>query len=179
MCSEVGIRNITLQKIADLAELSFGTVRYCLPPEECDIEIEGFDFVLASAYKYIEATLDYERINNSHLSPLEVYAIAMFDWIAKAPEEGAYLLYMYYSGTTRTASRAKVEVTIQKARSRIEALYLEGKGRNLHKTKWSAKEVAMHVHSLVLGHAFIALASRNKTSFLAEKAQCLNAIKLL
>ncbi len=69
---------------------------------------------------------------------------------------------MYYSGTTRTSSRAKVEITIQKARSRVEALYLEGKGRNIHKTKWSTKEVAVPVHSLVLGHAFIALSTRIK-----------------
>lgn len=177
LCASVGIRNITLQKIADQAELSFGTVRYNFPDEASDIESEAFEYVLKSAYNLIEARIESDRSQGEIPDPLQTYIEAMFEWLAGNREQGSYLLYMYYCGTTKTSLKPLVDQTIAKARSRIQTLYLEGVGRKLYSSKIDPSELAATIHSLVVGHGFIALASKNIKQFKLEKTHCLRALE--
>jgi AcrR family transcriptional regulator len=174
----VGIAQVTLQKMADLAGVAFGTVRYYFATGEKAIHDEAFALVLQDSYRYIEEVL-FEKRRGTKFNPIHLYVETMFLWAIENPEQGSYLIYMYYLSTTDVPLKTEVAETVMKARLRIESLLHEAIGKGLYKPVRDPESCAAHIHALTIGFGFIGLSFRNDKKFQLQKKLCIEAIDRL
>lgn len=173
---EIGIPNITLQKIADEAGVAFGTVRYYFSSEEGEIiHKAAFQTALAHSFREV-ANITAKLRTKKNANPVFVYVESMFDWVQQFPAYGSFLIYYYYLSSSKLRPSTELGDVNVKARQRIEALLFESIGMGFFKSVKNVKEAANAIHSSVVGHGFIAMVTGNKASFDLQREICKETI---
>jgi len=90
---EIGVSNVTLDKVASKAKVAFGTVRYHFAGQKkLNLEQAAVIYVFYHGYRFLE---DYMSIN-ADPKGLESYIKGNFEWFNSHSAHSSYLLYFYY-----------------------------------------------------------------------------------
>lgn len=112
LCHRIGVANVTLQKIADQANVAFGTVRYYFSSEKRSLHDEAFQLMLNKSYQAVEEIF-FELRKKDSFDPVLAYAETMFQWVFARPVEGSFLIYLYYLSSTQQEMKIMGSATVQ------------------------------------------------------------------
>lgn len=169
LAHENGAAAITIQLIADEAEVSFGTVRYHFNSEEVSIETEALKLLIQKCYVYLEEKMYIDR-SHADFNPLNSYLLHMLTWVREFPTYASFLVHYYYLCTTEIKLPISNEAFIKRAHLRIESLLNEGVGLGLYPPFGNKALLSSLVHEALLGASLIlATELKNGTKIDLEK----------
>jgi len=175
---EIGAANITLQKIADKAEVAFSTVRYYFTQSDFDIHDEGFKRVMEKTLEGIQSA-SVKLKKNAPQNPIHAYVDSMFHWITEDPENSTYLIYTYYLASSKVEAKVVLAQVNEGARRKVQSALLESIGLEIYKPVKDSAACASSIHACVVGHGFMAMTMKSKDAFKSMREQCLLAIDSL
>lgn len=147
---EIDLAGITLQKVADRAKVSFGTVRYNFTGDISNLSMEAVKYVFASGYEFLET-----HLRTTKGDPLKEYVKANFAWMKKYPES-RYLLHFYFLTTTKLDLPIRNHDYLATARSRIVRLIHESVGAGFMNASKDVERLATQIHTTLIGGMLIA-----------------------
>ncbi len=145
-----GFANLTLQKIAAAAEISYGKAHYYFGGDR-EILLQGIVELVAKEAQIF--ALDYLKDKLSLGSPLTRYIDATFAWAKAKPHHASFWLYYYYLCTIKGHLRRYNPKFLTAARERIIGLL------RLERPNFLAGEIqtiATSVHSALVGNLILA-----------------------
>lgn len=173
---EIGVANVTLQKIADKAGVAFGTVRYYFSSDEGEV-IHEAAFQNALAHSFIEIEKISARLRaKKNANPVHVYLESMLTWVRDFPAYGSFLIYYYYVSSSKVRTTTNLAEVNARARQKIESLLLESIGLGLYPPAKNLKDAAMVIHSTVIGAGFVAMATGTRVAFETQRELCLSSV---
>jgi AcrR family transcriptional regulator len=167
-----GVASVTLQDVAESAEVAFGTVRYHFSEAGLNLTQEALIHVIKKAYAFIDERL-YASRTQPDFNPLHAYVRAMFEWAKSYRADGSLLVYYYYLCTTKTQVAIPNAVFLERARLRVESLVHESVGRALYAPVIEPVAVATKIHLQVLGACLIAGTLGTDEGYESQLKMCL------
>ena len=172
---EKGIESITLQKVADRAQVAFGTVRYHYANKENNLTDTAISYVYESGYKFIES-FSSEARKNPNFNPVKNYVETMFAWTEVYPAQANMLMYYWYlcTGKNRTAlvNSNYVDLAVQRLSSYIH----EAIGMKIYQPTESVNNKAAQIHAAIMGAGIVAMTTRD---YELKKQMCLEMVDFI
>lgn len=175
---EIGIANITFQKIADRAGIAFSTVRYYMTDDDFDIHAEAFKRVMARSLDYVEKRSSHGN-RQGRFNPIHDYVDSMFDWISDDRANSTYLIYAYYTASSELRTNVDLSDVNKNARDKVQRSLLEAIGLELYNPVSDAHTCALSVHACVVGHGFLAMTAGTQEAFKTYRIACRSVIDAL
>ncbi len=153
---QYGIENITLQKAAKKAGVSYFAVHYHFNREKVNLAKAAIDHVAEVAETLIEKKLR-QASQDPTANLLEAYIEAQFSWVQDLPEYASLWLHHYYlCGAEQVSQKTRLEA-IQSAQLRIRKTLLESIGKGQLPPLDSIESLAEKIHFEVLGALLMAI----------------------
>lgn len=178
LTANIGIENVTLQKVADHARVAFGTVRYHFAGKPWDLTQAATIFVLQQGYRFTE---DYFLAARQRpINGVEAYIKCMFQWLEKESHYASFLVFFYYLGATKKKLLISNQEFVETARSRIVSLLHEAIGQGHYSPVKDAKKLASTIHYLVMGACVVLLSLKGHkkltSQYVNEITEATNAL---
>ncbi len=156
LIGETGAHQVTLQKAAKRAKVSFSTAHYYFGGDWNVIFTEAVTYVANTAQEYTTQYL--ERHSSQKSDPLEVYINATFQWIIDLPDHARMWLFNLHYSSLNPNEAALHEQFIERAQKRLLRLLHEAKGKkNSTFTSEPNLDLAKSIHLLVYGAGIMAI----------------------
>jgi AcrR family transcriptional regulator len=150
---KIGVENITLQKVAKEARVSYYAVYYHFKDKGDELTHAAIEYVGKEAQKFISAKLE-TAAQDPDADLIAAYIRSNIEWSCERPEHASCWLYYYYICSSHPKLRGVNSATMEVARQRIERLINESVGRQHMAKPRDAKRLAFQIHSHVVG-AFV------------------------
>jgi AcrR family transcriptional regulator len=179
LSNEIGVANITLQKVATEANVAFGTVRYYFANNKnLDLTQAAVLYVFSEGVEYIERLIARDRTSNK-FDGIKSYVRANVEWILKKRTHAVYLLHYYYLLTTKASSVVRNDQFLTAARVRIRSLIHESIGSGVYPPLEAIDALVLKIHALVMGIAVIGVIDMKKNSLQDQCEIAMSAITVL
>lgn len=152
--NEMEPSQVTLQKVAERANVAFGTVRYHFAGKPLDLTQASILYVVQTAYQFIEEQIGKHR-TDANFHPINAYVHAMFDWVEQYRSHSSFLVYYYYLSAIQVPLEIKTTFFLERARIRIRALLHEAIGQELYPGLRATDSLVLEIHSLITGACLI------------------------
>lgn len=178
LCAEIGVTQVTLQKVAHKSKLGFTTVRYHFAEQGSSLEYEASMYVAQAGQRFTQASLERAR-RKQGFHGLKAYIDATFDWIEAYPDLAKFLIYFYYVSGTKQNLPIRNDSLVETARLRTASLIHESIGRGEIKTGFNVTHMAEKVHSVVYGCGVLAMSIASKEEFRRCRRMCWEIVRIL
>lgn len=167
LAADIGIANVTLQKVANHAKVAFGTVRYHFAGEDnLDLTQAAIFHVLQRGQAYIEKYLQNKRMASSAtFNGVESYIEGTFQWLKDHRHDFSFLTYFYYMGTSHMKLVLKNDFFLESARTRVDNIVHEAIGRGFYEKPADTRTAILQIHALLVGSGIIACTETRKEAF--------------
>jgi AcrR family transcriptional regulator len=178
LCAEIGITNVTLEKVAKKAKLAFATVRYHFAQKGVSLEWEAALHAAQVGQKFTQDFLDKERTKSS-FHPLKSYLEGTLEWVEKNPRFATFLIYFYYMSATDQTLPIRNDALLKTARIRVTSLLHEAIGKGLIPKKENIEILAIQIHLIVFGSGVVAMTVGSREEFKIQRQIAWAAIEKL
>lgn len=178
LAADIGIANITLQKVATHAKVAFGTVRYHFAGDDnLDLTQAAIFHVLQRGQAYIEKYIQKKRLSSGDkFNGIESYIDGTFQWLKDCRHDFSFLVYFYYMGTSNMKMAIKNNFFLDSARARVDNLLHESIGRGFYEKPKDTRRVILQIHALLVGAGTIACTETRKEAFKEQLEATLEAV---
>lgn len=168
LCYQKSNNAVTLQMIADEADVAFSTVRYYFARERLLLEKEAVDYTFKFAHDFFLKISQNLKENEKH-NPLMDYVDASFDFISKHPEIFSYTMYFYYLLSTNADFIKGNEEYLNIAIKRIESFIYESIGRGFYPKIDNVTKKSKRIHAVLFGNLLLEFIQHDKKSEYVER----------
>lgn len=165
IASEKGVDQITLEAVAKKARVPFSTAHYQLRTMGLSIIEFGLRSVGTHGQEFTRNYLERRAREAPAENPLEQYLEGTFAWFKEFRPYANIWLFQYHAIAVNPQLRAIHQTFLDTAIVRIEKLIFESVGKGFYpewsrrETKIPVSEVAIAVHSILMGGTTRALVS--------------------
>ena len=178
LCAEIGITQVTLQKVAKKSKLSFTTVRYHFAENSSGLEYEASMYVAQTGQRFTQLAIDNARKKKS-FNTIKSYIDATFDWLEAYPDQAKFLIYFYYVSGTKQNLPIRNDSLVETARIRTTSLIHEAIGRGEVKKSVDAADLAPKIHAIIYGCGVLAMSIASKEEYHRSRRICWEMIQKL
>jgi AcrR family transcriptional regulator len=152
-----GIEEITLQRVAKKAGVAYGTVRYYFNERDLSMSRQAAAYVGRCAQDFVESYLR-DRLHAGKQPGILCWLEANLRWAEKHPLHVSFVLYFYYLCSTRALGHELNRDFLGVAVRRVQELLYLDIGRERLPRVERIEELALSIHSQVIGGIFRAAA---------------------
>lgn len=165
LAEEVGIPNITFQKIADKLDISLGSIHYHFGSKDGPGLMDcAIMHVSQESIKYINFYLDRALANGS-FKGIETYITILYDFCRNYPHYGKLWLYYYYLSAFEGAQRDSNQEYMILMRNRIEQVLTLAIGKGFYEELKDIKFLSEKLHFAIIGALIIAGGDKKDSQF--------------
>ena len=151
---KIGVTNITLQKLAEQANCSFGRVHHHFGSDNTKIVRSAIEYVGQAGRNFITR---YLQEHKDQPVPIFRYIQGTFSWAQVHPEHICMWIYFYHLATSEVELKKSFTDSIDIAQERIHSLVLEGSGMGFYPVLGSkSQQKAGEVHRLLISSIIMA-----------------------
>lgn len=178
LCATDGAESVTLTKLSKLTGLAVSNIKYHIDNNEMSLKIFARDRIRNHINTYIEDGLYKDRASKQ-FDPIKSYINHMLRWGYEFHNYACYLLYIYYL-TSIEKNKGDYQDILNKALTRIEALFNEGIGLGIYTISKKDKETLIkNIHAITLGQLVIIINLNSKSEMESRISSSCNLIDLL
>ena len=160
---EHGFSQVTFEKIAKIADVSFGTARNYFVQTGKPIWLCLGEYVADIGYNFLEDRMSVYR-QKANFNPVHAYIRIMFEWSVKYRAHTSFWLYAYHVSSTDETEDNIGKNSFERAWLRVEGYVNEAVGRGIYQPVTKSMNVAKSIHSVLLGYWISFLVSHSKPS---------------
>jgi AcrR family transcriptional regulator len=178
LCAEIGITQVTLQRVAKKSKLSFTTVRYHFAEHSSGLEYEASMYVAQAGQRFTQTAIDNARKKKS-FNTVKSYIDATFDWLESFPDQAKFLIYFYYVSGTKQNLPIRNDSLVETARIRTASLIHEAIGRGEVKKTLDVIDLAPKIHAILYGCGVLAMSIGSMEEYKRSRRICWEMIQKL
>jgi AcrR family transcriptional regulator len=157
LCLEIGVSEVTMDKIARKLNLSLGSIHYHFGgKEKLGLMESSIRYVSQESIKFINFELE-QRLASDNFAGMSDYIDIAFKWIKTFPHHSRFYLHFYYLGSIDSHYADYHAQYLDLMRSRLTGLLFQGVGRGVYPELTNVEGLALKIHPVIVGSVLLSL----------------------
>jgi len=150
LAAQIGVEEVTLQKLATQAKVALGSVHYHFSAKKRELIDTAIRYVDQESVRFINYQLE-ERAASPDFKGIEEYINTLFDWIKHFPHHAQFYIFFFYHSSVNSQYIELNRTYIDLMKSRIAGLIYLSAGRGIYPAFKNVEQLAEEIHSQVYG----------------------------
>lgn len=161
---KIGIENLTLQKIAQEAKVSYFAVHYHFGGKDKNVNRSVVEYVGTEAAGYISRKLETAS-HDRQMDLVESYIRGTYEWAQEKENHAIFWLYYYYLCAVDKKLGEINRAILANAKQRITRLIFENIGRKKMPPMAGVENLASEIHQTLMGGVITATIEGNPAAY--------------